>query len=80
MAKAKEGRFDVAALLAFWHPAILRQYLYFGTSEFCVRICTLVLSKGRFAVAAFVAFWHPAILRQYLYFFTSKASKLSTWL
>ena len=60
MAKAKEGRFDVAALLAFWHPAILRQYLYFGTSEFCVRICTLVLSKGRFAVAAFVAFWHPA--------------------
>ena len=46
MAKAKEGRFDVAALLALWHPAILRQYLYFGTSEFCVRICTLVLVKA----------------------------------
>jgi hypothetical protein len=31
--KAKEGRFDVAALLAFWRPAILRQYLYFCTSK-----------------------------------------------
>jgi hypothetical protein len=71
VAKAKEGRFDVAALLAF------------GTQQFCVSIYTFVLVKqenrgqGRFSAAAFVAL-AASYSAPVFVLFTSKASKLRT--